>query len=92
VDAKGRGFMLDALIKRFREEKGAPIPAHLLHVADALRVVGNVPGAHAVDIPNYQFTASDAEFALGTAHYFVDQYFAKIDTDVATHYVLTIDP
>ena len=91
VDAKGKSLMLDGLVKRFRAEASAPIPAHLLHVADALRVIGNVPGAHPVDIPNYQFTASDAEFALAPAHYFVDQYFAKIDTEVSTHYVLTID-
>lgn len=91
VNAKGKSLMLDGLIQRFRAENPTPIPAHLLHVADALRVVGNVPGAHPVDIPNYLFTASDAEFALGAAHYFVDQYFAKIDTEVASYYVMTID-
>jgi hypothetical protein len=92
LDKAGKSLMLNALIERFRKEGSAPIPAHLLHLADALRVVGNVPGAHAAEIPNYQFTATDAEFALATAHYFVDQYFAKIDTDVNTYFVLTVDP
>jgi hypothetical protein len=91
VDKNGKPLMLDGLIRRFREEKPGPLPAHLLHIADALRVVGNVPGAHPTDIPNYEFGASDAEFALGTAHYLVDQYFAKIDKEVGSYYVLTMD-
>jgi len=91
LDRKGRHLMLNGLIKRFQQEKPPPIPLHLLHVVDALRVLGNVPGAHPADIQNYQFTSTDAEFALGVAHYVIDQYFAKIDQDVTTIYTVTIE-
>src|SRR5207249_2448583 len=91
VDGRGRDFMLNALIQEFRSQNPEKIPAHLLHVADALRVLGNVPGAHAAEIANYRFSRFDAEFAVGSLGYFVDQYFSKIDTEVAQYYSLTID-
>jgi uncharacterized membrane protein YraQ (UPF0718 family) len=53
--------------------------------------LGNVPGAHAAEIQNYQFTRYDADFAFASAVYFIEQYFAKIDTDVTQYYTLTID-
>jgi hypothetical protein len=63
----------------------------LLHVADSIRVLGNVPGAHATDIANYHFSRSDAEFALYATIHFLDQYFSKIDQEVTEYYTLTID-
>jgi hypothetical protein len=50
TDKKGHGLMLNDMIQEFRKQKPSPIPDHLLHVADAIRVIGNVPGAHAADI------------------------------------------
>lgn len=91
VDKKGKDLMLNDLIERFKAAPGHPIPQHLLHVADSLRVIGNVPGAHAKDIENYQFSRTDAEFAAASAHYFVDQYFSKVDPEVTKRYTLTID-
>ena len=91
TDKKGHGLMLNAMIEEFRKEPGTPIPVHLLHVADSVRIVGNVPGAHAQEIKDYQFTRYDAEFALASAHHFVHQYFTKIDPDVSNYYTLTID-
>ena len=89
VTKKGRGLMLSALIEGLKGK--GKIPDHLLYVADAVRLLGNVPGAHAADIENYQFTRYDAEFALASGIYFVEQYFTKIDTDVTTYYSVTID-
>ena len=91
VDEKGRALFLDAMIKRFREQRPPSIPAHLLHVLDSIRVIGNVPGAHATEIEGYQFSAGDAEFVLASVFYFIQQYFSKIDTEVAQYYTLTID-
>ena len=91
VDKKGRGLMLNDMIQEFRKQKPSPIPDHLLHVADSIRVIGNVPGAHAADIANYFFSRSDAEFALYATTHFLDQYFSKIDKDVTQYYTLTID-
>ncbi len=91
VDKKGKDLMLNGLIENFRADPAHPIPQHLLHVADSLRVIGNVPGAHAKDIENYQFSRTDAEFAVATAHYFVDQYFSKVDPEVTKYYTLTVE-
>jgi hypothetical protein len=79
------------MIQVFRRQKPQPIPEHLLHVADSIRLIGNVPGAHAADIAGYHFSRSDAEFALYAASHFLDQYFSKIDTEVSQYYTLTID-
>jgi HEPN domain-containing protein len=63
----GRSMMLDDLISACK--KTDKIPAHLLQVADSLRLLGNVPGAHPADIPGYQFTRYDAEFGLASVLY-----------------------
>jgi uncharacterized protein DUF4145 len=91
VDQRGNDLMLNSLIQEFRNSNPQKIPAHLLHVADSLRVLGNVPGAHATEIQNYRFSRYDAEFAIGRVGYFVDQYFSKIDTEVGKYYTLSID-
>ena len=91
VDDRGRVLSLDAMIKRFREQRPPSIPGHLLHVLDSIRVIGNVPGAHAAEVEGYQFSAGDAEFVLASVHYFIQQYFSKIDTEVTQYYTLTID-
>lgn len=91
IDNKGRELTLNAMIERFKNQKPSKIPAHLLHVLDSIRVIGNVPGAHAAEIEGYQFSKSDAEFALASVHYFAEQYFSKIDKEVLEYYTLTID-
>jgi len=91
ADKKGRGLMLNDMIQEFRRQKPSLIPEHLLHVADSIRVIGNVPGAHAADIADYRFSRSDAEFALYAVADFLDRYFSKIDKEVTQYYTLTID-
>jgi hypothetical protein len=91
LDDRGRVLSLDLMIKRFRDQRPPSIPVHLLHVLDSIRVVGNVPGAHAAEIEGYQFSVSDAEFVLASVHYFIQQYFMKIDAEVNQYYTLTID-
>lgn len=91
VNKKGRGLMLNDMIQAFRSQKPLLIPEHLLHIADSIRIIGNVPGAHAADIASYHFSRSDAEFALFATIHFLDQYFSKIDKDVMQYYTLTID-
>lgn len=56
-----------------------------------MRLLGNVPGAHAAEIPNYRFTRSDAEYALYAVSHFLHEYFNKIDTAVTEYYTLTVD-
>src|SRR3990172_4625531 len=46
VNKKGGGLMLNDMIQGFRSQKPQPIPEHLLHIADSIRLIGNVPGAH----------------------------------------------
>ena len=91
VNRRGRGLMLNDMITQFRAETPKPIPDHLLHIADSIRLVGNVPGAHAADIPNYQFTRSDAEYAIYGVSHFLHEYFNKIDKEVTQYYSVTID-
>jgi hypothetical protein len=91
INSKGRTMMLNDMIQEFRNQRPPLIPEHLLHVADSIRVLGNVPGAHSADIPNYHFSRSDAEFALYSTSHFLDQYFSKIDTEVTQYYTVTID-
>lgn len=91
IDNKGRELTLNAMIERFKNQKPPPILTHLLHVLDSVRVIGNMPGAHAAEIEGYQFSKSDAEFALASVHYFVEQYFSKIDAEVLEYYTLTIN-
>ena len=91
VDKKGKALMLAAMVDAFRSEKPPIIPTHLLHVADSVRLLGNVPGAHPADIKGYHFSKSDAEFAIYSTVHFLAQYFEKIDTQVDEYYTLTID-
>jgi len=91
VNSKGHGLMLNDMIQDFRRQKPQPIPEHLLHIADSIRLIGNVPGAHAADIAGYHFSRSDAEFALYAASHFLDQYFSKIDREVTQYYTLTVN-
>jgi len=81
--------MLNDLIKGFRGKGN--IPDHLLHVANSLRLLGNVPGAHPAKIKDYQFTKYDAEFAIASLLYFAEQYFTKIDSEVTSYYAVSID-
>ena len=91
VNRRGRPLMLNDMINQFRNDAAKPIPDHLLHIADSVRLVGNVPGAHAAEIPNYQFTRSDAEYALYAVSHFLHEYFSKIDTAVTDYYTVTVD-
>jgi hypothetical protein len=91
VNRKGHRLMLNDMIQEFRGQKPSPIPDHLLHLADSVRLIGNVPGAHASDIANYHFSRCDAEFALYATVHFLDQYFSKIDKEVTEYYTVTID-
>jgi HEPN domain-containing protein len=91
VDNQGRELTLDAMIKEFRQQQPPPIPLHLLHVLDSIRVIGNVPGAHPAEIEGYKFSKLDAEFTLASVQYFIDQYFSQIDKKVSEYYTLTID-
>jgi hypothetical protein len=91
ISKKGHGLMLNEMIQDFRSQKPSPIPDHLLHIADSIRLIGNVPGAHASEIANYHFSRSDAEFALFATVHFLDQYFSKIDKEVAQYYTVTIN-
>lgn len=89
VNNKGHGLMLNDLISGFKGQ--GKIPDHLLHVADSLRVLGNVPGAHAAEIKEYPFTKYDAEYALASTVYFIEQYFTKIDLNVGEYHAITIE-
>lgn len=91
VDNQGRTLTFDSMIKHFRQQQPPPIPAHLLHILDSIRVIGNVPGAHPVEIEGYKFSKLDAEFALASVQYFVEQYFSQIDKEVSEYYTLTIN-
>ncbi|HYA14534.1 MAG TPA: PaeR7I family type II restriction endonuclease [Syntrophales bacterium] len=89
LDKNKRTLMLNELIKGFKGK--GKIPDHLLYVADSLRLLGNVPGAHAAEIKDYQFTRYDAEFAIASMLYFGEQYFTKIDSEVTSYFTVSID-
>jgi Domain of unknown function (DUF4145) len=91
LNKNGQSLSLNDMIRTFRQQAPSPIPEHLLHIADSIRVIGNVPGAHAVDLAADHFSRSDAEFALYATTHFLDQYFSKIDKEVTQYYSLTID-
>ena len=91
TDNHGRTLTLDAIIKYFRQQQSSPIPAHLLHILDAIRVIGNIPGAHPVEIKGYKFSKLDAEFTIASVRYFIEQYFSQIDKEVTKYYTLTIN-
>jgi len=91
VNRRGRPLRLSDMINQFRQERPPSIPIHLLHVVDSIRVIGNVPAAHAEEIEGYNFSKIDAEFTLVSTQYFIEQYFSKIDKEVSEYYSLTID-
>jgi hypothetical protein len=91
TDNRGRALSLDDMIKEFRRRQPPPIPLHLLHILDSIRLLGNVPSAHPTEIKDYKFSKVDAEFALANAQYFIDRYFSEIDKEVSKYYTLTIE-
>jgi hypothetical protein len=91
IDRRGHSLMLNTMIQEFRNANPSPVPEHLLHIADSIRLIGNVPGTHAAAMEGYRFSRSDAEFALYATHHFLEQYFSKIDPEVTQYYTLTID-
>jgi len=44
--AKARKLDFNAIIRRFETVPSQPIPRHWLNIADSVRNIGNVPGAH----------------------------------------------
>ena len=89
LNKKKKPLTLSGLINGMKGK--GKIPDHLLFVADSLRLLGNVPGAHAAEIENYRFTRYDAEFATASTLYFVEQYFTMIDTEITSYYTVSID-
>jgi HEPN domain-containing protein len=69
---------LNAITRKFEALRPQPIPQHLLNIADSVRNIGNVPGAHPRAIPGYRFSKQDAELAYTNASGFVAAYFEKI--------------
>ena len=74
----GKGLDLNGIIRSFEKLSPAPIPRHLLNIADAVRNIGNVPGAHPRPIPSYRFSKGDATLANSNTSSFVSAYFEKI--------------
>jgi HEPN domain-containing protein len=91
TDNRGRALKLDDMIREFKQQQPPPIPHHLLHIVDSIRLLGNVPSAHPTEIEDYKFSKVDAEFALANAQYFIDRYFSEIDKEVSKYYTLTIE-
>jgi HEPN domain-containing protein len=76
--AKPRKLDLNAIIRGFEALTSPPIPRHWLNIADSVRNIGNVPGAHPRAIPSYRFSKHDAELAYTNTSSFVAAYFEKI--------------
>lgn len=76
--AKPGKLDLNAVIRRFEALTSQPIPRHWLNIADSVRNIGNVPGAHPRAIPGYRFSKQDAELAYTNTSSFVAAYFEKI--------------
>jgi hypothetical protein len=74
----GKGLDLNGIIRSFEKLSPSPIPRHWLNIADAVRNIGNVPGAHPRLIPGYRFTKGDATLAYSNTSSFVSAYFEKI--------------
>jgi len=73
-----KGLDLNGIIRSFEKLTPPPIPRHWLNIADAVRNIGNVPGAHPRAIPSYRFTKGDATLAYSNTSSFVSAYFEKI--------------
>jgi uncharacterized protein DUF4145 len=69
---------LNAIIRKFEVVAPLPIPRHWLNIADSVRNIGNVPGAHPRAIPGYRFSKQDSELAYTNMSSFVAAYFEKI--------------
>jgi HEPN domain-containing protein len=74
----GKGLDLNGIIRSFEKLAPPPIPRHWLNIADAVRNIGNVPGAHPRPIPSYRFSKGDATLAYSNTSSFVSAYFEKI--------------
>jgi hypothetical protein len=73
-----KGLDLNAIIRKFEGTNPLLIPRHWLNIADAVRNIGNVPGAHPRAISGYRFSKSDAVLAYNNTAAFVSSYFEKI--------------
>jgi HEPN domain-containing protein len=73
-----KGLDLNGIIRSFEKLSPSPIPRHWLNIADAVRNIGNIPGAHPHPIPSYRFTKGDATLAYSNTSSFVSAYFEKI--------------
>ena len=76
--AKPGKLNLNRIIRRFEALTSQPIPRHWLNIADSVRNIGNVPGAHPRAIPSYQFAKQDTELGYINTSSFVAAYFEKI--------------
>ncbi len=74
----GKGLDLNGIIRSFEKPSPLPIPRHWLNIADAVRNIGNVPGAHPRPIPSYRFSKGDPTLAYSNTASFVSAYFEKI--------------
>ncbi len=74
----GKGLDLNGITRKFENTTPLLIPRHWLNIADAVRNIGNVPGAHPRAIPGYRFSKSDAVLAYNNTAAFVSSYFEKI--------------
>jgi hypothetical protein len=74
----GKGLDLNSIIRQFESVTPLHIPKHWLNIADAVRNIGNVPGAHPRAIHGYRFSKSDAVLAYNNTAAFVSAYFEKI--------------
>jgi hypothetical protein len=74
----GKGLDLNGIIRRFEKLSPPPLPRHWLNIADSVRNIGNVPGAHPRAIPRYRFSKGDAILAYSNTASFVSAYFEKI--------------
>ena len=74
----GKGLDLNGIVRSFEKLSPPPIPRHWLNIADAVRNIGNVPGAHPRPIPRYRFSKGDATLAYSNTASFVSAYFEKI--------------
>lgn len=74
----GKGLDLNGIIRKFENTTPLLIPRHWLNIADAVRNIGNVPGAHPRAISGYRFSKSDAALAYNNTAAFASAYFEKI--------------
>jgi hypothetical protein len=74
----GKGLDLNGIIRKFENTTPLLMPRHWLNIADAVRNIGNVPGAHPRAISGYGFSKSDAVLAYNNTAAFVSAYFEKI--------------